>query len=409
MKRAFFNTVAEQDGEASSATHLTDAERALTWTRMAAFAGWGAILYAQGYRVQLDAVWVSYAIGVVYMALLHWWVRKDGSSRVTSWAATLCDSAITFLMCLVTGGAASPFFPFFYFTTLAGAFRFGVSEMAQILLLNGAAIVGLHALRGPHGIGPTLLTLYYLGFAAALGALLAGWARANLEIALSRSSALRVERDRSNALLHKLIDTQEEERKRLAGDLHDRMGARLFQLQHQLDQCSRHEAAARHLGPQFVTMRKDLIDCNSDVRSLMNELRPNVLDDFGFLEALSEYVTGLVGVVEFTIEVRVDTALRGWRSRQDAMLFRLLQEALLNVRKHAGATGVIIAVNRWDRDIVLSIEDNGCGFDPAQIPVGHFGIMMMRERAQAAGGALTIDAQPGRGATISINFPATTP
>lgn len=408
MNQTFFNTVAEQDGETSSAAHLTDAERALTWTRMAAFAGWGVILYAQGYPLQPDAVWMSYAIGVLYMALLHWWVRKGGISRVTSWTATLCDSAITFLMCLVTGGAASPFFPFFYFTTLAGAYRFGVTEMAHILLLNGAAIVGLHALRGPEGVGPTLLTLYYLGFAAALGALLAGWARANLEIALSRSSALRVERDRSNALLHKLIYTQEEERKRLAGDLHDRMGARLFHLQHQLDQCSRQEAAARHFGPQFVTMRKDLIECSTDVRSLMNELRPNVLDDFGFLEALSEYVTGLVGVVEFNIEVQVDPALRGWRSRQDAMLFRLLQEALLNVRKHANASRVIIAVTRKDRDIVLIVKDDGRGFDPSQIPVGHFGIMMMRERAQAAGGSLTIEAEPQRGATISINFPATT-
>lgn len=403
---AFFNTTGEHDGEAGVSTHLTDAERALTWTRMAAFAGWGLILYAQGYALQLDIVWLSYASGVIYMATLHWWVRREGVSRATSWIATLCDSTITFLMCIVTGGATSPFLPFFYFTTLAGAFRFGVSEMAHILLLNGAAIVALHALRGPHGVGPTLLNLYYLGFAAALGALLAGWARANLEIALSRSSALRVERDRSNALLHKLIHTQEEERKRLAGDLHDRMGARLFHLQHQLDQCSRQEAAARNLDAHFAMMRKDLLECSSDVRSLMNDLRPNVLDDFGFLEALSEYVTNLVGVVEFAVSVRVDPTLRGWRSRQDAMLFRLLQEALLNVRKHAGASRVIIAVDRQDGHIVLSIKDDGRGFNPASIPVGHFGIMMMRERAQAAGGALTIDASPQRGATISIAFPA---
>lgn len=394
-----------EDGvEVGNSAHLVSAERWLTWTRRAAFAGWGVILYAQGYPIGLNAAWMVYAAGVIYMAVLHWHVRKRNVSRTTSWVATFCDSVITFFMCLVSGGAASPFLPFFYFTTLAGAFRFGVGEIFHILLLNGASIVALHILRGPTGVGPALLSMFYLGFAAALGAMLANWAHANLKVALARSAALRIERDRSNSLLRKLIGTQEEERKRIAEDLHDHMGARLFHLQHSLDQCSRGTPEESSLSGHFKAMRREINDCNSVVRSLMNELRPNVLDDFGFLEALSEYVTNLVGVISFAVEIQIDPALHGWRSKQDAMLFRLIQEALLNVRKHAHAAKVVISLNRRDDKIALTIEDDGRGFDPASVPVGHFGVLMMRERAKAAGGCLHIDSAPGTGARIFVTF-----
>lgn len=395
----------EDDEHVWTSAHLIDAERGLIWTRRAAFAGWAVILYAQGYTLEIGPVWLTYAGGLAYMGLLHWCVRRGRVSPLTSWTATISDSIITFLMCAVTGGGASPFLPFFYFTTLAGAFRFGVSRMILVLLLNGAAILALHIFWGPSGVGSVLLILFYLGFAAALGAMLADWARTNLNIALSRTAALRVERDRSQALLHKLIDTQEEERKRLAGDLHDRMGARLFHLQHNLAQCAQPNTRGPALDAHYEVMRRDLIECNSDVRSLMNELRPNVLDDFGFVEALSEYITGLVAKIPFKVEVRLDPGLQQWRSQQDAMLFRLLQEALLNVRKHAAARRVNISMARIGDRVELEISDDGNGFDPASVPVGHFGVMMMRERAQAAGATFAIVSSPGDGTRIALVFP----
>lgn len=391
--------------EVEPSAHFVDAERGLLWTRRAAIIGWGIILYAQGYTPAFNAVWLTYAGCLIYMSALHWRVRGGRVGRATSWVATVCDSIITFFMCALTGGVASPFLPFFYFMTLAGAFRFGVNEMIQVLVLNGASIVALHFLSQSPGMTPLLLALFYLGFAAALGAMLAGWAHTNLEVALAHSAALRVERDRSNALLHKLIDTQEEERKRLAEDLHDRMGARLFHLQHGLDECSRLAAHGTDMQARFSVMRREVSDCNSDVRSLMNELRPNVLDDFGFLEALSEYLTNLVGITPFPIKTRLDPALHGWRSRQDAMLFRLVQEALLNVRKHASAKHVTLSMERQSTQIALEICDDGIGFNPANIPVGHFGLSMMRERAQAAGGTLAVLSKENEGTKIRITFP----
>jgi signal transduction histidine kinase len=202
-----------------------------------------------------------------------------------------------------------------------------------------------------------------------------------------------------------LIDTQEEERKRLAGDLHDRMGARLFHIQHNLAVCAQPDMGGAALDAQYEMMRRDLVECNSDVRSLMNELRPNVLDDFGFVEALSEHITGLVAKVPFKLEVSLDPGLQHWRSQQDAMLFRLLQEALLNIRKHANARRVRVSLARVADKVELEIIDDGNGFDPASVPLGHFGVMMMRERAQAAGATFAIASSPGDGTRIALVFP----
>ncbi|MEP7245803.1 MAG: sensor histidine kinase, partial [Gammaproteobacteria bacterium] len=350
---------------------------------------------------------MQYALGLAYMVTLHWYVRHRPVTRATSWIATVCDSCLTYLVCQTSGGANSPILPFFYFTTLAGAFRFGVDEIFPVLLLNGGLVVALEVLNAETSLGQLMLSLYYLGFAAALGAMLAGWARANLDIAHARSAALEVERDRSNTLLRRLIRAEEDERKRLAEDLHDRMGPSLFYLQHALEQCIHRAERDEQTTREFRDMQRQVADCSSDVRSLMNELRPAVLDHFGLYEALSEYFTTLVGSAPFTIHTRFDPQLQGWASRQDAMLFRLVQEALLNVRKHAGASRVEVSLATIEGHVVLSHTDDGCGFDPTHVPSGHLGLMMMRERAEAAGGTLEVESAPGRGTTIRVLFATT--
>ena len=151
-------------------------------------------------------------------------------------------------------------------------------------------------------------------------------------------------------------------------------------------------------------MQVEVAKCSSDVRSLMNELRPTVLDHFGLYEALSEYLTSLVGAVPFRIETRLDPQLQAWSSKQDSMLFRLVQEALLNVRKHARASRVELSLQQENDRVILCLSDDGRGFDPASVPSGHLGLLMVRERAEAAGGRPEIESSPGRGTTIRVIF-----
>ena len=87
------------------------------------------------------------------------------------------------------------------------------------------------------------------------------------------------------------------------------------------------------------------------------------------------------------------------------MLFRLVQEALLNIRKHAGATRINVTFARLDDRVVLTVEDNGCGFDTACVPVGHYGLLMMRERAEVSGGTLAIASHRQRGTRLTVRLP----
>jgi signal transduction histidine kinase len=276
-----------------------------------------------------------------------------------------------------------------------------------MLILNGSLVTLLFLLYPAPRLGLELLLLpyVYLGFSTGLGAMLAGWARDNLAIALAHSDALRIERDRSNALLHRLIDAQEQERKQTASDLHDRMGARLFALTHGLEQSLAMTQGQPALRRQLESLYAEAHACGADVRALMNELRPTVLDELGFYEALSEYLAALRGAVPFQLECQLDPALQKWRSRQDAMLFRLVQEALLNARKHARAKRLLVSLCRQGDEVVLTVEDDGCGFEAASIPIGHYGLLTMRERAEVSGGMLDIVSALGRGTRIGVRFP----
>jgi signal transduction histidine kinase len=404
---AILGSVAIADrAQEQAAAHPHKAERELAWMRRVCLAFWGLLLYHQGYPPGFNAPWLTYFGGILYMLLLHWRLGDRKRIHATAWFGTIADSVLTFCMCLVTGGLHSVLVPFFYFTVLSPAFRYGVRETLGMLIFNASLIVTLFALQPENaGIEALALSLVYLGFAAGLGAMLAGWARDNLAIALAQSGALRLERDHSQTLLHRLIGVQEEERKRIAEDLHDRMGARLFTLRHGLDQCIRATTQDPATLRQLDALRTEADACSADVRMLMNELHPIVLDELGFYEALSELLAHIADIVPFTLETRLDPRLRKWRSRQDAMLFRLVQEALLNVRKHAEARHVRVRLEPVDADVVLTIEDDGRGFDPRCVSVGHYGLLTMRERASAAQGQLTIESQPLRGAKISVRLP----
>jgi signal transduction histidine kinase len=156
---------------------------------------------------------------------------------------------------------------------------------------------------------------------------------------------------------------------------------------------------------RLADVRRRLTRCTTFVRSFLNELRPNVLDELGLCEALSEYVAAQQQIVPFRIALRLDPGLAQWRSGQDAMLFRLIQEAILNCRKHADATAMTISLERKEFEgVKLEITDNGKGFAACRPQMGHYGLSMMRERAAACGGTMEIDSAPGAGTRIAVRF-----
>src|SRR5262249_25938685 len=126
---------------------------------------------------------------------------------------------------------------------------------------------------------------------------------------------------------------------------------------------------------------------SDEIRSIMNELRPTVLDDFGFTEALREYVASLQGQAGPEVSLKIDGTVPRLGGEVGVMLFRVAQEAVLNVRKHAAARHLALEFGPVNgKEVSLAIRDDGVGFDPDATPRGHYGLLHMKERAEACGG-----------------------
>ncbi len=386
----------------------------LIWIRRTALIAWGLVLYFESGFQTVNLNYLIYFGCMIYMEVLHYHLRRQKNMHIVRRIAVAGDSILAFIMCILHGGLNSVFIPHFYLTIMAAAFRFGSRESNFILLLNFLLFAVLVTVETLNAFFPVnaIFVAQYMIVAFFLGKILADWARINLRVAMDHAKALEVERDRSNALLRRLIDIQEEERKLLSNELHDRMGESLFSIGHGLDACIEEcqtLGTPPHLRQVLSDVRHQLTRCTTFVRFFLNELRPNVLDELGLREALNENIDSLQQIVPFQISLQWDPNLAQWRSRQDAMLFRLIQEAILNCRKHAAASNVTISLDRNPKgEVVLEIIDDGKGFSNSATHTGHYGLLMMSERAVASGGTLEIESAYGSGTRIIVVFPATT-
>lgn len=268
----------------------------------------------------------------------------------------------------------------------------------------------------------TLRRRHYLGFLAladpacgvftdeklVLLSALADQAAVAIENASLLEDGLR-ERDRKQRLLRRLIHSEEEERKRVAGEIHDSLGKRLFELHYGLRQCEEQLSDKDPLVAQILRRLDDEArGCADEIRAITNRLRPAVIDDFGFVAALKEYVETLKAQGEFAfVSLGIDCDVSVANRDANVMLFRVLHEAVLNSRKHARARHLWISfVHGEAGKLVLRIRDDGAGFDPKAIPRGHFGLLYMRERVEACNGAFAIVSAHGGGTEVSVLLPA---
>jgi two-component system sensor histidine kinase DegS len=141
------------------------------------------------------------------------------------------------------------------------------------------------------------------------------------------------------------------------------------------------------------------------VRGLTNEVHPSILNDFGFVAALREYVAGLREQESFHVTVQAEEVDRQLPAETNLTLFRITQEALRNIRQHAQARNVQIAFVQEHAGVSLMIKDDGRGFNPDQPTQGHFGLLYMRERAEAYGGTFRVVSARGHGTEVWVNFP----
>lgn len=212
--------------------------------------------------------------------------------------------------------------------------------------------------------------------------------------------------EKQRGLLHALINAQEQEHKRMAAEWHDRLGAKLFEVLQGFRSCQRLIAQrVPESTERFEQFAIELDTVAAMVRSLTNELHPPVLADFGFVAALREYVDGLCEEEPFRVTVRAEAVDRQLPSEAHLTLFRITQEALRNIRKHAKAHHVQIAFVQEHSGVSLMIKDDGRGFNPEHSGSGHYGLLYMRERAEACGGTFRVLSARGQGTEVRVDFP----
>jgi len=202
----------------------------------------------------------------------------------------------------------------------------------------------------------------------------------------------------------RVVDAQELERKRLARELHDETGQALTSVLLGLKEVEdAHDSA--ELREATARLRKLLVETLQDVRRLAVELRPKALDDFGLVAALERL--GQTFGEKTGIPVEVEAMLGDARlpPEVETALYRIVQEALTNVVKHARASRVSVFLRRKDDTVAALIEDDGIGFSAEDTLNGGWGIVGMRERIGLLDGRLEVESSPERGTSVVAEVP----
>jgi signal transduction histidine kinase len=347
------------------------------------------------------------AVAQVPLAAWQLALRQPGGSaadvRLGAWTAAAFAVVVPVVLLFAWGAARSVTRPLATLGEAAG--RIAVGHIEEPLPDLGSDEVG--------GLGRAMEAMR-----GALERALEAAARANARLEqrveertreLERLNVELRERERARGqLLRKVITAQEEERKRIARELHDESCQTLSVLAMKLDELRGAVApgAAEALGNARALAVRTL----DEVHRLIFDLRPAVLDDLGLQAALHWLVTrhlepaGVVvrmemGSVEGRLPVETETAV-----------FRAAQEVITNVARHAQASSVLVQVGRQGDQLVIEIEDDGVGFDPASVrelaPSGRgLGLLGLRERMELLGGSAEIESAPGSGTRVVLRAP----
>jgi signal transduction histidine kinase len=208
-----------------------------------------------------------------------------------------------------------------------------------------------------------------------------------------------------SAFNERLMKAQEQERTRIAGELHDSVMQQISALSLVLGTAKRKMPADSEAREMVVEVQRKLIDVGSEVRQLSHDLYPPMLQEAGLAEVLRGYGDALGRSRGIAVACDVDESLAELSPGSALALYRVAQEALGNAAKHAAPTRVEVRLVRTGGNVVLTGADDGRGFEPGRGEGGGLGLVNMRERARQLGGTFALDSRPGRGTTVRVAVP----
>jgi two-component system NarL family sensor kinase len=375
-----------------------ESERLVAWLRLPAIA-----LIAAGQRIDHPnpadrAFTIALALFAAWAAAyLAWLYVRPISERVALTATAIDVAAITALAAL-SGGPFSQARLAYFLVPVAVAFRFRPAVTAVAGVGVVAAYLG-QAFAHPSSSQPEatrfeLVQAGYLAWVAAAALLLSGILRRRTERAL----ALARERER---LMAEAVSAEARERRVLAESLHDSAIQNLLSARHQLQEVEEVVAS-----PALARADAALEETLASLREAVFDLHPYVLDAAGLEAALATVAERAARAGGF--DVRLEARPIG-RSDHEQLLLSAARELLTNVARHADAREVALLLAEEDGDLVLSIRDDGHGFDESvlddRLAGGHIGLASHRARLENVGGALAVDSEIGTGTHAEIRVP----
>lgn len=229
--------------------------------------------------------------------------------------------------------------------------------------------------------------------------------------------AIRQKEKAISSFLRKYIAAQEEERKRIARELHDDTAQSLTALALAIETALQAEVSTASEVKSLLEPARPLAQrIYGEISRIIHDLRPSLLDDLGLTEALGWYADHRLKPLGIQVTLEAPRSSRRLTPELETTLFRVAQEAMSNVAKHAKAENVTISVEIEPDHVALDVDDDGCGFDMQNTLAkgrngkgcSSFGLLGMRERVNLLGGTLSVESQPGQGTSVRVRIPMQT-
>jgi two-component system NarL family sensor kinase len=340
-------------------------------------------------------------LGVYGVAAVLWLVAvlKGPVPRWGGWASTAVDLAVIITLCLVSGGATAALLPVFFLLPISVAFQ---DRPALTALIGTVTAVGYLAVwifysKRDDKVGLPNMVYTHFGFllwlAVAVTALCFVLAR--------RSARVGALQEMRRQLVSEAMQSDERHNREVAEHLHDGPLQTLLAARLELD-----EARQRNPDPALDMVYSALQETAAGLRSTVTQLHPQVLAQLGLTPAVRELLKQFESRTELVVKAELDEV---GKPASQALLYRAARELLTNVGKHANATTVSVGLTRNGDRIVLTITDDGTGFDPASVAQyvadGHTGLGSLFARFDAMGGAMDIDSRRGHGTQVTVTSP----
>ena len=208
--------------------------------------------------------------------------------------------------------------------------------------------------------------------------------------------------------LQQITRAQEDERNRISHELHDSTAQNLIALAHRLESVITKSKLTPRVSAELWSLHEQIRTILKEVRGYSRDLRPSIIDDLGLVPALEWVTDAMKHEYSFKTNLKISVKRRRLAPEAELLIFRIVQEALRNIGKHATLAKVNVKFN--EKDIRISITDNGTGFklpdNLGDLPYGgKLGLIGMRERAQLLGGTFNIATAPGKGTKITVSVP----